>query len=90
MEEPAAISCKVYPNPVSSNATFQYNLPADSQVSLEIFNSIGQRIIQPIDGFQSKGEHSVRWDAKGMPAGVYYYSLRSGKQVQTGKVIIMK
>jgi serine protease len=87
---PDAISCKLYPNPVSYNATFQYELPEDSQVTLEIYNSIGQRIGQPFSGFQLKGEHAVSWSAKGLPAGVYYYSLRSGKQVHTGKIIVMK
>jgi PKD repeat protein len=88
--EPAAISCRVYPNPVIAGATIQYNLPEDSQVCLEIFNSIGQKIIQPLDGFQSKGEHSVQWNAVGIPAGIYYYSLRSRNHLQTGKIMIMR
>jgi serine protease len=88
--QPNAISCRLYPNPVSNNATFKYELTQDGQVTLELFNSTGQKISQPADGFQSKGEHSVQWNAEGMPAGIYYYSLSSGKLVQTGKIIVMK
>jgi PKD repeat protein len=88
--EPAAISCKVYPNPVNTNATFQYNMLEEGQVILEIYNSTGQKIGKPADGFQSKGEHIVQWSAEGLPSGIYYYSLRSGKQQYNGKIIIIK
>jgi serine protease len=88
--KPDAISCKVYPNPLTTNATFHYSLPEDSQVILEIFNSIGQIIGQHAEGYQLKGEHSVQWNSEGMPAGVYYYSLRSRRQTDTGKLIIMR
>ncbi len=88
--KPDALSCKVYPNPVNTNATFQYDMPEDGQVSLEIYNSTGQKIRQLADGFQSKGEHNVQWNAEGLPAGVCYYMLRCGKQMQSGKIIVMK
>jgi serine protease len=88
--ESSSMNCKVYPNPVSTNATIQYILPVDSKITLDIFNSMGQQITQPVNGFQLKGEHDIQWNAAGMPAGVYYYSLRSGKLVQSGKIIVMK
>jgi hypothetical protein len=75
---------------MNKNSTIQYNLPEDSKVVLEIFNSTGQKILQPVNGNQLKGEHSVQWNADGMPAGIYYYSLRSGKLAQSGKIIVMK
>jgi len=90
VSQTTSMDCKVYPNPVSTNATFQYNLPEDSKVTFEIFNSMGQQVMQPANGFQSKGEHSIQWNAEGMPAGIYFYTLRRGKLVQSGKIIIMK
>jgi PKD repeat protein len=88
--EPDGMYCKVYPNPVTSSATIQYNLPADSQIILDIFNSTGQRISQPVNSKQMKGEHSVQWNARGLQAGIYYYSLRSAKLVHSGKIILIK
>jgi hypothetical protein len=88
--EQASMNCKVYPNPVKTRATIQYNLPEDSQVSLEIFNSKGQKISQLLNGKQFEGVHSMQWNAEGMPAGIYYYSLRSGKQASTGKIVLFK
>jgi hypothetical protein len=89
IEEAPAISCKVYPNPVSSVATIQYNLQEDSHVNLELFNSTGQSILQPVNGKQMEGVYSVQWNARGLPAGIYYYSLREEKQVSTGKIVVL-
>jgi hypothetical protein len=71
-------------------ATIQYNLPEDSQVVLEIFNSTGQRILQPANGKQLKGEHRILWNAQGLPAGVYFYTLTAGKQAHSGKIIVLE
>ena len=59
-------------------------------VTLEIFNQAGQLEAVLINGQQLTGTYQVTWDAEGMPVGIYYYLLRSGKQVQTGKIIVMK
>jgi len=88
--ESNSVSCIVYPNPIKSNTVFKYYFPEDSQVTLEVYNSTGQEIMQLACGNQLKGEHIVQWNAEGLPAGIYYYSLKSGKQVQTGKIIIME
>jgi hypothetical protein len=90
VEPSNTMNCTVYPNPVRTDATIQYNLPEDSQVILEIFNSTGQRILQPANGKQLKGEHRVLWNAEGMPAGVYFYILTDGKQAHSGKIIVME
>ncbi len=86
----ASLRCKVYPNPVNECVTFQYYLPEESHVTLEIFNSTGRKILQPGIGNQTKGEHFVKWDAAGLSSGFYYYTLRSRQQVNTGKIIIIK
>ncbi len=89
-EKPITLSCKVYPNPANTIATIQYNLPEDSQVVLDIFNSTGQKISQLVNGNQLKGEQIIHWSVSGVPAGFYYYSIRAGKQINSGKIIILK
>jgi hypothetical protein len=79
-----------YPNPFSSSTTFDYILEEPGMVTLEIFNQVGQMEVVLVNEQQTTGRQNVQWDADGMPAGIYYYSLRSGKQVHTGKVIVMK
>ncbi len=89
-EKPVTMSCKVYPNPINTNATIQYYLPEDTQVILDIFNSTGQKVNQLANGNQTKGEHYVTWNTASLPAGFYYYSLKTGKQTNTGKIVVIK
>ena len=36
-----------------------------------------------------KGEQQVKWNAEGLPAGIYYYRIQTGTQVGSGKMILM-
>ena len=79
-----------YPNPFSTSTTFDYILEEPGMVTLEIFNQVGQLEVVLVNEQQTSGRQNVQWDADEMPAGIYYYSFRSGKQAQTGKVIVIK
>jgi hypothetical protein len=77
-----------YPNPLSTSVTFKYTIEESGMVTMEIFNQVGQLEVVLVNELQTAGTYQVPWDADGLPAGIYYYSLRSGKQVQTGKIIV--
>jgi hypothetical protein len=79
-----------YPNPFGSSTTFEYAVEESGMVTLEIFNQVGQKVAELINAQQTSGTYQVPWNAEGMPAGIYYYSLRSGKLFHTGKIILMK
>jgi hypothetical protein len=44
-------------------------------VSLKIYNAQGQEVAVVLDQELPAGEHMVRWDSEGMPAGIYFYRL---------------
>jgi len=58
-------------------------------VSLKIYNAQGQEFAFLLDQELPAGEHSVRWDATALPAGIYYYQLRAEGvgQVSAGKLV---
>ena len=87
VEETNTMKCNVYPNPMNTSAVIQYYLTEDSHVTLEIFNSTGQKIMQPVNDHQIKGSHDVQWNAEGLPAGIYYVQLKTGNQLMTKKII---
>lgn len=62
----------VIPNPLSSSATIEYHLKENEKVSLVLFNHLGQEIQIIVNAYQAKGRNSVRWDATGLPAGIYF------------------
>ncbi len=78
---------KVFPNPFNKTTTIEYQLKENSFVYLIIFNHLGQMMNMLVNEQQSKGTYQVQWNAEGLPAGVYYFQLKSGNQV-TGRKII--
>jgi len=84
-----------YPNPFNPSTTISYNLPRRSDVTIEIFNLLGQRVRTLVDESQSSGPHQVEWDGTdetGSPvsSGVYLYRLKAGESVQSKKMMLLK
>ena len=72
-----------YPNPFNPSTIIPYQLAATSQVRLEIFNALGQRMATLVDGVQSAGAYQAQWDGtdasgQAVAAGVYLYRLTVG------------
>ena len=84
-----------YPNPFNPETIITFNLPEDSEVTLDIYNILGQRIITVFHNNLSAGRHSFRWDGRDnsgqeVPSGVYLYHLKAGGHVQTKKMMIFR
>jgi hypothetical protein len=78
-----------YPNPFNPSTTIRYGLPNPSNVSLTVFNTLGQQIAVLQNGDQEAGYHDVKFDATGLASGFYFYRLRVGDFVQTYKMLLL-
>ncbi|MYC72488.1 MAG: T9SS type A sorting domain-containing protein [Gemmatimonadetes bacterium] len=83
-----------YPNPFNPSTIIPYQLAATSQVRLEVFNILGQRVATLVDDQQAAGAYRARWDgtdaAGGAAAsGVYFYRLTVDGVHWTGKMVLM-
>jgi N-acetylneuraminic acid mutarotase len=77
-----------FPNPFNSFTTIEYQLEKAGIVTLKIFNNIGQQMAVLVDGEQAAGSQQMRWNAEGLPAGIYYYRLSTDDcRLMTGKVV---
>ncbi len=79
-----------YPNPFNPSTTIQYVLPARAHVTLVIYNMLGQRVVELVNGEMEAGTHVIRFDAGGVASGVYLYRLRAGSFSQTRKFVVVK
>jgi endo-1,4-beta-xylanase len=91
-----------YPNPFWSGAasralgegnpatTIEFSLPSSVDVSLKIYNTLGQQVASPVNRRLSAGAYAVTWEAGKLPSGVYIYQLRAGNQVATKKMLLAK
>ncbi len=79
-----------YPNPFNPSTNIEFGIPQSSQVTLEIFNTLGQLVSTLIDSRLTPGTYSVPWDASQYTSGVYFYRLSAGDEVLTKKMLLIK
>lgn len=66
-----------YPNPFNPTATITYDLPADSRVSLKVYNLLGQVLATLSNGVEPAGYRSVEWNASKFASGIYFYQIEA-------------
>ncbi|MGA1199030.1 MAG: FlgD immunoglobulin-like domain containing protein [Candidatus Latescibacterota bacterium] len=84
-----------HPNPFNPETHIGYQLPQASDVSLTIYNLLGQRVRQLVNEPQSAGTYRVSWngqDAFGrtVASGIYFYHIKAGAFSQTKMMILLK
>ena len=79
-----------YPNPFNPTTVISYQLPADSKVSLRIYDMLGREIATLVNEQQSAGWKEVKWDASGVSSGMYIYRIGAGSFMGTKKMIVMR
>ena len=85
-----------YPNPFNTNTVVEYDIPSASKVSVEIYNVLGERVAELVNGELDAGYHSVVWNAAAA-SGVYFCRMEAASTVapgrqfqQTMKVIVLR
>lgn len=79
-----------YPNPFNAVTVLKYSLPQPGPMALTIHNILGQKIATIFDGPQQAGFHTIRWDANSFPSGIYFTQLKSGNDIKTIKMVLLK
>jgi hypothetical protein len=85
-----------YPNPFNPETVIRYVVPAGNgrvggvPVRMTVFDLLGHPVALLVDGTRETGIYEVRFDASGLPGGVYFCRLSSGTLNQTRKMILMK
>lgn len=79
-----------YPNPFNPTTKIQYELPISTEVKLSIYNGIGHKISELVNGEQRAGFHTVIYDAQNSSSGIYYYRLETPFSISIKKMILIK
>lgn len=79
-----------YPNPFNSGTNIRYTLHRKGFTTLKIYDPLGRKLFTPVNEYQSEGVHTVKFDGKNLPAGVYFYTLTQGAFTETKKMILLK
>ena len=79
-----------YPNPFNPSTAISYQLSAGSNVTLKVYDVLGNLVSTLINEYKNSGTYTVNFNASKLSSGVYFYLLRVGSFVQTRKMILMK
>ena len=79
-----------YPNPFNSSVTINFALDQPGEVKLMVYTLNGRQVASLVEGTLSVANHSIRWNAEGMPAGLYLVRLESLGRSNVQKLLLVK
>lgn len=84
-----------YPNPFNPTTTISYSLPVRADVTLTVYNILGEKVSAFDEGMMPAGRHAVIWDSRNdagesVASGVYLYKVEAGDFVASRKMLLIK
>jgi hypothetical protein len=84
-----------YPNPFNAGTNIAFRLPADGEVTLTVYNVLGNPVRTLQNGRMEAGDHTINWDGRDnngstVQSGVYFYRLSAAKWSETKKMTLLK
>ncbi|MEX2363396.1 MAG: T9SS type A sorting domain-containing protein, partial [Balneolaceae bacterium] len=79
-----------YPNPFNPTTSISFEIPEASNVKLNVYNMLGQRVATLVDDIKVAGVHSINFDASNLSSGSYIYRLEVGEKVLTQSMMLIK
>lgn len=84
-----------YPNPFNPRTCIDYNLPVASDVTLKVYNILGQEVKVLVNNREKPGHKTVYWDGKNnddkpVATGLYFYRLTTDDFSETKKMLLLK
>lgn len=79
-----------FPNPFNPSTKINFSIPQNSNVKIEIYNILGQRVRTLLNESKSAGNYTITFNAENLTSGVYLYRIQAGNFTQVKKMILMK
>jgi len=79
-----------YPNPFNPSTMINYQLAMSNWVTLKVYDILGQEVQTLVNEKKEAGMHEVRFNAKGMPSGVYIYRLTTPGATISRKMLLLR
>ncbi len=79
-----------FPNPFNPSTTISFVLPEAAEVTLKIYNTLGQKVDELVNTTLESGRYSYVWRAENFPNGTYIYELRANDFKLFKKMILLK
>jgi len=77
-----------YPNPFAGKTTIPFSLPEPGQVTLKVFDLLGNEVATLIDRNLPSGKHEFAYSSVGLPPGIYLVRLEAGSQSAIESIVV--
>lgn len=79
-----------YPNPFNPSTIISWHLPASSQVTLKVYDILGNEVAALVDEYKDAGSYEVEFNASNLTSGMYIYKLTASGLTNTKKLLLLK
>ncbi|MGE5498058.1 MAG: T9SS type A sorting domain-containing protein, partial [Syntrophothermus sp.] len=83
-----------YPNPFNPATSIEYTMPVNGKVTLEIYNTLGEKIATLVNGSQAAGVYKADWNATNQKSGIYIYRISVSSEtknyLEARKMVLLK
>lgn len=79
-----------YPNPFNPHTKIKYQLPENTHTILKVYDLLGNELATLVNGEKQEGYYEVEFDGKNFSSGVYIYTLITGSQITSKKMVLIK
>lgn len=79
-----------FPNPFSASAVIRFVLPASGEAHLDVYNVAGRKVATLVNGRLEAGPHTVTFDVRQIPSGVYFPQLQFAGVRKVQRVVVMR
>ncbi|MHB8906150.1 MAG: T9SS type A sorting domain-containing protein, partial [Melioribacteraceae bacterium] len=76
--------------PFNPSTTISYKLSSNGNVSLKIYDILGNQVATLITGYQNAGSYKINFDASALASGIYFYKLQTSNLIQVKKMMLLK
>jgi len=89
-QQPEFTLSQNYPNPFNPVTTIRFSLPRAAEVSLVVYNELGEKIVDLVEGKMAAGTHQAVWDAASCAGGDYFCRLKADNFITTRKLVLLR
>ncbi len=79
-----------YPNPFNPSTVINFTIPKAGNVSLKVYNVLGQEVATLVNGFKAPQSYTVEFNGANLATGIYFFTLKYGDQSITKKMLLLK
>ncbi|MDP4117261.1 MAG: T9SS type A sorting domain-containing protein [Bacteroidota bacterium] len=79
-----------YPNPFNPSTTINYQLPKSEQVTIKVYDMLGNEVKTLVNDYKSAGNYTINFDGSKLGSGMYIYRITAGGYTSAKKMILIK